>query len=113
MSNLASTHVQAVVNSEESMPARDHHSPLHPQRGAREKELLHAVNQLGDANEVLNERAVIVMARMSNKLTGRDFHGCGDVELGLTVRSQVQKLIAQATSHENLCQSYVGWCPFW
>ncbi|EPS69907.1 hypothetical protein M569_04858, partial [Genlisea aurea] len=32
-----------------------------------------AVNQLGDANEVLNERAVIVMERMRNKLTGRDF----------------------------------------
>lgn len=114
MSNLASTHVQTVVNSEESIPAQDHHSPLHPQRGARERELLQAVNQLGDANEVLNERAVIVMARMSNKLTGRDFPiGVVDLEPGLTVKSQVQKLIAQATSHENLCQSYVGWCPFW
>jgi len=113
MSNLASTHVQTVVNSEESIPAQDHHSPLHPQRGARERELLQAVNQLGDANEVLNERAVIVMARMSNKLTGRDFPIGVDLEPGLTVKSQVQKLIAQATSHENLCQSYVGWCPFW
>ncbi|RID62623.1 hypothetical protein BRARA_E01684 [Brassica rapa] len=27
--------------------------------------------------------------------------------------SRVQKLIDQATSHENLCQNYVGWCPFW
>lgn len=34
---------------------------------------MQAVNQLGDANEVLNERAVAVMARMSHKLTGRDF----------------------------------------
>ncbi|KAF6257914.1 hypothetical protein COO60DRAFT_1271051, partial [Scenedesmus sp. NREL 46B-D3] len=25
---------------------------------------------------------------------------------------QVQRLIAQAISHENLCQSYIGWCPF-
>lgn len=113
MSNLASTHVQTVVNSEESMPARDHHSPLHPQRGVRERELLMAVNQLGDANEVLNERAVIVMARMSKKLTGRDFPSGAEVEQGLSVKSQVQKLIVQATSHENLCQSYVGWCPFW
>nr|ADE76624.1 unknown [Picea sitchensis] len=53
------------------------------------------------------------MARMSNKLTGRDFPIGVDLEPGLTVKSQVQKLIAQATSHENLCQSYVGWCPFW
>ena len=30
-----------------------------------------------------------------------------------TVQSQVQRLILQACSHENLCQSYIGWCPFW
>ncbi|XP_057821315.1 serine/threonine-protein kinase TOR isoform X2 [Cryptomeria japonica] len=133
MSNLASTHAQPVVNSEESMPAPPH---MH-QRGARERELLEAVNHLGDANEVLNERAVVVMTRMRNKLTGRDFPsgttgsvpinaalysvdrsglGIGDTreaEPGLTVKFQVQKLIAQATLHENLCQSYIGWCPFW
>eukprot|EP00252_Welwitschia_mirabilis_P018999 TRINITY_DN4284_c0_g1_i1.p1 TRINITY_DN4284_c0_g1~~TRINITY_DN4284_c0_g1_i1.p1 ORF type:complete len:1768 (+),score=306.64 TRINITY_DN4284_c0_g1_i1:368-5305(+) len=134
-SNFASTHVQPVVSSEDLGSARENHSPLHP-RGARERELLQAVHQLGDANEVLNDKAVFVMARMSNKLTGRDFPSgssasstsstlysadrsgliVGDtreIEPGLTVKSQVQKLIAQATSHENLCQSYVGWCPFW
>jgi len=42
-------------------------------REARERELLSAYGQLGDANEVLNERAVAVMKRMSDKLTGRDF----------------------------------------
>ncbi|XP_010936698.1 serine/threonine-protein kinase TOR isoform X1 [Elaeis guineensis] len=134
MSNVVSTHVHPVVNSEESAPNRELAQPL---RGARERELLQAVNQLGDANEVLNERALVVMARMSNKLTGRDFfsgssvsgtansiqhagdHGTlmsGDtreVEHGLSVKLQVQKLIIQATSHENLCQNYVGWCPFW
>ena len=30
-----------------------------------------------------------------------------------SVAVQVQRLIQQATSHENLCQSYIGWCPFW
>lgn len=82
---------------------------------------------LGDANEVLNERAVVVMARMSNKLTGRDFSSSAipsnliadhnnllggdshEVEHGLSVKVQVQKLINQATSHENLCQNYVGY----
>ncbi|XP_024379368.1 serine/threonine-protein kinase TOR [Physcomitrium patens] len=100
--------------------------PSPPQRGARERELLQALGQLGDANEVLNERAVAVMARMSNKLTGHDFmptstashllepRGDGrELEPGLSVKTQVQKLITQAMSHENLCQSYVGWCPFW
>jgi FKBP12-rapamycin complex-associated protein len=29
------------------------------------------------------------------------------------VYSQVQRLILAAISHENLCQSYIGWCAFW
>ncbi|XP_026390069.1 serine/threonine-protein kinase TOR-like [Papaver somniferum] len=131
---LTNSHVQPVVNSEEPAPNREL-----PQRGARERELLQAVNQLSDANanEVLNVRAVVVMERMSNKLTGRDFSACAsvpgttssaqhaldhttltsgdarEVDHGLSVKLQVQKLILQATSHENLCQNYVGWCPFW
>ena len=28
----------------------------------------------------------------------------------LDVNAQVRRLIRQATSHENLCMSYVGWC---
>ncbi|KAI3919103.1 hypothetical protein MKW98_016656 [Papaver atlanticum] len=117
-SNPTSTHVQPAVNTEEPVPDRE---PAQPQRGAREKELLQAVNQLDDANGVLIERAKVVMSRMSNKLTGRDFStsatmtpgDAGEVEHGLSVKLQVQKLIIQATSHENLCQNYVGWCPFW
>ncbi|KAG5625291.1 hypothetical protein H5410_010509 [Solanum commersonii] len=127
MSTLASAHVPPVVNSEESSSDRE---LLQPQRGARERELLQAVNQLGDANEVLNERAVAVMARMSNKLTGRDFAATSasssslqhpldhstlisgetrEADHGLSVKLQVQKLIQQAMSHENLCQNYVGY----
>ena len=93
-----------------------------------------------DANEVLNDRAVSVMRRMSHKLTGRDgapgsalagaaggrggvspgaggvnAHAPEDVENSAPdgVDAQVQRLIVAATSHENLCQSYIGWCPFW
>lgn len=131
ISTLASTHAPAVVNSDE--PSTSNNLP-HPQRGVREREILQAVHQLGDANEVLNERAVMVMARMSNKLTGRDFSTVAttagaiqhttdssnlisgdtrEVEHGLSVKLQVEKLIGQATSYENLCQNYVGWCPFW
>eukprot|EP01113_Clastostelium_recurvatum_P006582 TRINITY_DN1298_c0_g1_i1.p1 TRINITY_DN1298_c0_g1~~TRINITY_DN1298_c0_g1_i1.p1 ORF type:complete len:2380 (+),score=927.36 TRINITY_DN1298_c0_g1_i1:62-7201(+) len=58
--------------------------------------------------EVLNERALNVINRVNKKLTGRDFGN--DV---LEVPQQVQRLIDQATSHENLCQCYIGWCPFW
>ncbi|KAH7427558.1 hypothetical protein KP509_10G049100 [Ceratopteris richardii] len=107
------------------------HSP--PQRGFSKREFFQAAGHANDANDVLNERAVAVMTRMKNKLTGRDFtptssfgtaataamldrSGLGgdhDSESGLSIPVQVQKLIDQAVSHENLCQSYVGWCPFW
>lgn len=82
-------------------------------RVSRERDLLAAVGQLGDANEVLNERAVAVMKRMSHKLTGRDYSPPGSGGESSSVETQVQHLIMQATSHENLCQSYIGWCPFW
>ena len=94
-----------------------------------------------DANEALNDRAVSVMRRMSHKLTGRDgTPGSAAAAAGAAggdggggagspgaqarndeldnaapdgVEAQVQRLVVAATSHENLCQSYVGWCPFW
>jgi len=118
-----------------------------------------------DATEALNERAVAVVKRMSDKLTGRDWvlvEGGGGaasagglppgMALGVaaagvsglpgaglaagpggggggggpsaaaaasgtldadSVVAQVERLIQQATSHENLCQSYIGWCSFW
>ncbi|KAK4187076.1 phosphatidylinositol 3-kinase tor2 [Podospora australis] len=59
--------------------------------------------------EVQNARAVEVLDRISQKLTGRDFKP--DVELG--VNEQVNKLIIEATKLENLCQHYIGWCSFW
>lgn len=68
---------------------------LDPQQGA-------------DQKEVQNEQAVKVLARVKEKLHGRDF---GREELD--VERQVAKLIAQATSVENLCQHYIGWCSFW
>ena len=39
---------------------------------------------------------------------GRDF-----ANTTLDVQFQVQRLILQATSIENLCQCYIGWCAFW
>ncbi|KAF2071336.1 hypothetical protein CYY_007349 [Polysphondylium violaceum] len=58
--------------------------------------------------EALNERALSVINRVNKKLTGRDFSN-----ETLDVTEQVQKLIDQATSEENLCQLYIGWCGFW
>ncbi|KAH3744281.1 protein kinase, atypical group [Pelomyxa schiedti] len=67
-----------------------------------------AIKEADHRSEVLNERAISVLKRVNRKLTGRDFSN--DV---LNVHDQVDKLIKQATSHENLCRCYVGWCPFW
>jgi len=60
-------------------------------------------------SEVLNKKALAVIGRIASKLDGKDF---GDGE-PLNVPQQVEKLIRQATSHANLCQCYIGWCPFW
>ena len=54
---------------------------------------------------MLNTRAVAVVNRVSNKLTGRDFNPRDTLD----VPTQVDKLIQQATSLENLCQCYIGW----
>lgn len=57
------------------------------------------------------DKAQDVMIRMLNKLEGKDFRS--DRSVALTLQEQVQKLILRATSNELLCQSYIGWCPFW
>lgn len=59
--------------------------------------------------EALNAGALNVINRVSNKLTGRDFQ----TVTPLDVPRQVDLLIQEAIKVENLCQSYVGWCPFW
>eukprot|EP00298_Acanthocystis_sp_HF-20_P015221 c21063_g2_i2.p1 GENE.c21063_g2_i2~~c21063_g2_i2.p1 ORF type:complete len:1228 (+),score=606.75 c21063_g2_i2:74-3685(+) len=62
----------------------------------------------GDAKEMLNRKALEVTNRVEAKLRGTDFGGPV-----LKVENQVDKLIEQATNHENLSQLYLGWCPFW
>ena len=86
---------------------------LHASRSIRERELLSALGPEGIAapRVALNEKAVAVIRRVQAKLSGRDFEGDGGEPLD--VSAQVQRLISQATSHENLCQCYIGWCPFW
>lgn len=59
-----------------------------------------------EQNEALNQRALAVVDRVQQKLTGRDFKP----KETLDVREQVQRLIIQATSVENLCQTFIGWC---
>ena len=62
-----------------------------------------------EPKEVQNHRAVQVLERVKEKLTGSDFKPNEE----LNVPDQVDKLLQQATNLENLCQHYIGWCSFW
>ncbi|KAF2871907.1 armadillo-type protein [Massariosphaeria phaeospora] len=62
-----------------------------------------------EAKEVQNARALQVLSRVKEKLTGKDFTPGEE----LNVYAQVERLIKEATNLENLCQHYIGWCSFW
>jgi FKBP12-rapamycin complex-associated protein len=62
-----------------------------------------------DPADMQNARALEVLSRVGQKLTGHDFKP----EEELNVLDQVNKLIVEATRLENLCQHYIGWCSFW
>jgi FKBP12-rapamycin complex-associated protein len=49
------------------------------------------------------------ISRVKAKLTGRDFNMYEEIG----VQEQVNRLIVQAMLYDNLCQCYIGWCPFW
>ena len=105
--------------------------PYRPVVGAVAEEGGGGVVGEGEEVGVMNVKALSVIARIEAKLLGKDFEvpgkdggfglsggvgtGLSGVGVGgvLDVRSQVERLIVEATSHVNLCQCYVGWCPFW
>ncbi|ODQ63316.1 FAT-domain-containing protein [Nadsonia fulvescens var. elongata DSM 6958] len=58
---------------------------------------------------IRRNRAEYVLSRISKKLAGNDFERSYDLD----VPTQVERLITQATSIDNLCQHYIGWCSFW
>lgn len=59
--------------------------------------------------EATNKKARLIVDRVKQKLTGNDFN----TTEAITVSEQVDLLVLQATNNENLCQCYIGWCPFW
>lgn len=66
-----------------------------------------------DSKEGQNKKALEVIKRVRDKLNGKDFRKIDTKWNRIPVYDQVAMLIQQATSHENLCQCYIGWCPFW
>lgn len=65
--------------------------------------------EMEQERKLKNARATLVLNRINHKLTGNDIPHLSNLD----VPEQVDKLIQQATSIENLCQHYIGWCPFW
>ena len=68
-----------------------------------------AASTLALAEFALNARAVQVIERVSSKLRGTDFN----TQIPLDVPEQVNRLIDQARSAENLCLLYTGWSASW
>jgi serine/threonine-protein kinase mTOR len=87
-----------------------HHLPATRTRARTNSSLMNGPAQMdGEMAEIQNARAVEVLDRVNQKLTGRDFKPNEELE----VVQQVNKLIMEATNLENLCQHYIGWCSFW
>jgi FATC domain len=76
-------------------------------RSTRERALLLTLGGpegAGAPPEALNEKAIAVIRRVQDKLTGRDFGNAAPH----CVEEQVDRLIRQATLNENLCQLFTG-----
>ncbi|KAG8958873.1 phosphatidylinositol kinase- protein kinase tor1 [Tulasnella sp. 419] len=85
------------------------HAPA-PRRRVNEDAIFdEATDDPAAKHQLRNHRALVAYNRVQDKLTGRDFNR----EVSLSVPAQVEKLIQQATSLENLCQCFSGWCAFW
>lgn len=61
-----------------------------------------------ETEQLIRRKAIKAMQKVQAKLGGKDF---GPVRL--TIDQQIQRLIEQATSNDNLAQMYLGFCPFW
>ena len=78
--------------------------------GSDERQLYNELEEKDDIeSDDLNQIAKIVLERIQDKLNGTDFNKNEE----LKISEQVRRLIIQATSHENLSQSDIGWRPFW
>ena len=62
--------------------------------------------------EVNNEKAVEHLKSIRLRLTGVSRNMTKELNVALSVEAQVNYLIKEATSLENLCQMYIGWGPY-
>ncbi|EED89568.1 phosphatidylinositol 3-kinase (PI3K)-like protein [Thalassiosira pseudonana CCMP1335] len=110
-----SSRIQSITGGTDPTVERGSTARSRIDKSMKQRELMSFLDgDEGDANEeALNEKALKVIRRVQDKLAGTDFHGPDEVGEPLDVPEQVQRLIVQATSSENLCQLFIGWCAFW
>jgi len=78
--------------------------------GARKGMPIQAIDRgVADKESTIGRSDCEAINRVKAKLSGRDFNPLAEI----SVQEQVNRLIEQATLSDNLCQCYIGWCPFW
>eukprot|EP00501_MAST-03F_sp_TOSAG23-6_P002180 GSMAST32.ASY1.ANO1.2280.1 assembled CDS len=101
--------------------SQNHHFPVNAEairviRRVKDKligeDFLHRNDVLMFCTECISNLTYFFTTHNSYKNNNNSFDECDD-ESPLSVEKQVDKLIKQATSKDNLCQCYIGWCPFW
>eukprot|EP00656_Telonema_subtile_P051269 TRINITY_DN6855_c0_g1_i1.p1 TRINITY_DN6855_c0_g1~~TRINITY_DN6855_c0_g1_i1.p1 ORF type:complete len:1752 (-),score=590.30 TRINITY_DN6855_c0_g1_i1:111-5366(-) len=86
-------------------------SSLYPEVQSMNQSLGSSLNSHNSVEEELRSTAQQdAIDRVRSKLTGKDFQPFNEV---LDVPHQVNRLIEEATSHENLSKLFKGWCAFW
>lgn len=107
--NLAGTRIASIAGEgSEKVVADESMARSRVARSLRQREVMSLLHEQDSESQegFLNEKALKVIRRVQDKLSGTDF--C-DAEEPLDVPDQVQRLIVQATSTENLCQLFIGW----
>ena len=67
-----------------------------------------------NSQEELTDKAVTVVQRVLDKLNGLDFQEQNKKNgSALEISEQIDLLIEQATSNDNLSTCFIGWCAFW
>ena len=95
-----------IIEQEKAGPS---HAEDGEMTGSVREDIVKKLNAEGEMTELLNKKAIEVLDRVLEKLTGNDFPESRE----LNVPAQVDRLIKEARSIRNLAQSYIGWCPFW
>lgn len=109
--NTSSRIASITGDSKEHVAAEGSMAQSRIARSLRQRELMSLLEGVDGAahEEALNEKALKVIRRVQDKLTGTDFQDLDDTAEPLDVSDQVQRLVVQATSSENLCQLFIGW----